>query len=376
MNDADTEDTLRMLGEAAEAFARPDAQRTRKSRDGNQGFDPAVWKEIRQMGWLAATVPEACGGLGFGLRAGTVLARRLGYAGYLEPFVGVGVMAVGCLAACEQSERRTERLHQIVENGLLVGLAWQPVNGAFDVDATEVVATEEEGVVRLSGACRFVTVPQAEAFIVAARSGDNVSLYWVERGLAGFSVQLEQAVDGTALGRLTLADVRLPDRTLLTCGAQARRAMEDAIDAGVISTAAELLGVIERSLDITIEYLKTRQQFGQPIGAFQALQHRAVDMWIQKELTRAALTSALKVIEDAAASADARRAVASSVKARASQAALYVCGQAVQLHGAVGFTDEYELGIYVNRGLTLAARFGNAAQHRRRYGALTPVIER
>jgi alkylation response protein AidB-like acyl-CoA dehydrogenase len=376
MNNIDTEDTLRMLEEAAAAFARPDARRTRKSRDENNGFDRAAWEKIAQMGWLAATVQEACGGLGLGLRAGTVIARRLGYAGYLEPFVAVGVMAVGCLAACEGNEQRAARLHQIIENGLLVGLAWQPVNGEFEANATAVVASEEQGATRLSGICRFVAVPQADAFIVAARKGAILSLYWVERGLAGVSMQLEQAVDGTALAQLTLIDAILPDGALLATGTKATRALEEALDAGVIATAAELLGVIERSLDITVEYLKTRQQFGKPIGAFQALQHRAVDMWIQKELTKAALNSALNVMENPSTSVDARRAAASSVKARASQAALYVCGQAVQLHGALGFTDEYELGIYVNRGLVLASRFGNAAQHRRRYGILTAVIER
>ena len=121
---------------------------------------------------------------------------------------------------------------------------------------------------------------------------------------------------------------------------------------------------------------KTRQQFGQLIGAFQVLQHRAVDMWIQKELTRSALRAALKTVDDATAGHDARQAAASKVKARASQAAIYVCGQAIQLHGAIGFTDEYELGIYVNRALTLAALYGNAAMHRRRYSTLVQVVER
>jgi alkylation response protein AidB-like acyl-CoA dehydrogenase len=146
--------------------------------------------------------------------------------------------------------------------------------------------------------------------------------------------------------------------------------LRDALDLALVASAAELVGLMDHALDTTLDYLRTRQQFGKPIGSFQALQHRAVDIWIQRQLARAAVDAAVAVLDSPAADARARTQAASSAKARAAHAALLLCNQSVQLHGAIGFTDEYELGIYLNRALSLSAWLGNAAEHRRRWGAL------
>jgi alkylation response protein AidB-like acyl-CoA dehydrogenase len=126
-------------------------------------------------------------------------------------------------------------------------------------------------------------------------------------------------------------------------------------------------------LELTLEYLRTRVQFGKPIGSFQALQHRAVDLYIQKELTRAALAAAVTTIEDAGCTPQQRGAAASGAKARAAQAALAICKEALQMHGAIGYTDEYDLGLYFNRALVLSAWLGNASAHRARYASLVPL---
>lgn len=369
MTDSEREDTLRMLGDAAAAFAKPDPQRTRAVRDAQSGFDAEVWREMGRMGWLGAGLPEDRGGLGMGLDAAVAIARRLGYAGYREPFVGVAVTAVECLAACPDADPAL--LASIVEGRQLATLAWEPEAGALAPDATALRCEDADQAMTLSGECRFVVAPHADVFIVTARSGDELLLVRVPRSQPGVRIEEERAADGTALGRLHFADVSVRQRDVLARGAAALAAVERGIDAGVLATSAELLGVVECALKLTLEYLKTRRQFGQPIGAFQALQHRAVDMWIQKELTAAALRSAAGVFADPAADDQARRVAASSVKARASQVALFVCGQAVQLHGAIGFTDECELGLYVNRAIVLSARYGNSGQHRRRYAELT-----
>jgi alkylation response protein AidB-like acyl-CoA dehydrogenase len=124
---------------------------------------------------------------------------------------------------------------------------------------------------------------------------------------------------------------------------------------------------------MTLNYLRTRVQFGKPIGSFQALQHRAVDMYIQKELTRATLGAALAAILNPGCTPEQRALAASSVKARASQAALAICKEALQMHGAIGYTDEYDLGLYFNRALVLSAWLGNTGAHRRRYAGLAPL---
>lgn len=366
MNMRHDAETLCMLADAAAGFAKPDAQRTRSSRDRYAGHEPGVWREFASMGWLAASLPEELGGTGLGTRAAAAIAQRLGYAGYLEPYTAAA-MAVECLAACGNAGAAL--LGQVIDGHLLATLAWQPDDGGLEPLACPVAAGGSAGNIVLSGTCRHVAAA-GDVFLVLAQDASGPSLYAVHAGRAGTTVEAETAADGTALARLTLAGVRPAPADLLASGAAALAAVERAVEAGIVVTAAELLGVMERSLDLTVEYLKVRQQFGQAIGAFQALQHRAVDMWIQKELTRAALRAALDVFDDPGATPTARRIAASGAKARASHAAMYIAGQSVQLHGAIGFTDECELGVHVNRALTLAPRYGNAAQHRRRHAGL------
>jgi alkylation response protein AidB-like acyl-CoA dehydrogenase len=127
---------------------------------------------------------------------------------------------------------------------------------------------------------------------------------------------------------------------------------------------------MDRAIELTLDYLRVRKQFGRPIGSFQALQHRATDIWMQRELTTAALEAAISVMEDDQSTPRQRAVAASSVKARAASAAPIVCGEALQMHGAIGFTDEYHLSLLINRSLTLAPWLGGATEHRRRYARL------
>ncbi|MBI2318660.1 MAG: acyl-CoA dehydrogenase, partial [Betaproteobacteria bacterium] len=222
----------------------------------------------------------------------------------------------------------------------------------------------------LEGTSRFVGAPGADAFVVAARSTGGIELYWIARDAAGLACEPEPLADGSASARLTFRAVDAPDGTRVASAQTARSALEIALDHALLAASAELLGVMDSVLDKTLDYLRTRVQFGKPIGSFQALQHRAVDLYIQKELTRAALDAAGATLEDPGRSAAERSAAASGAKARASQAALAICGEALQMHGAIGFTDEYDLGLYFKRALVLSASLGNAGAHRRRYASL------
>ena len=161
----------------------------------------------------------------------------------------------------------------------------------------------------------------------------------------------------------------VPRTVLIASGAQ-RRTRLSAHRTGRAIAAAELCGVMSRALEMTLDYLKTRVQFGKPIGSFQALQHRAVDLHIQKELSSAVLDEALAEL-DRGPDAPARAAIASRVKARCSDAALRITRETIQLHGGIGFTDEHDIGLYLKRALTVAAWLGNASAHRRRYADLT-----
>jgi alkylation response protein AidB-like acyl-CoA dehydrogenase len=264
----------------------------------------------------------------------------------------------------------------------LTVLAGQPENDGFDFaedDSCELpVHARRDRVeggdrVILDGVACWIPTADAATYLVAAHAGrdlDDLTLIRVDGDTPGLKVHHVKVADGTTYARLELSGAVLPADAVLASGGEARAALGRAVDTAALITAAELLGLIDRMLELTLEYLGGRQQFGRPIGTFQVLQHRAVDMWVQQRLAEAALEGALRRVTEAPEDATMRAKAASSAKSRASSAALKVAGEAVQLHGAIGFTDEYELGRYVNRAFVLAASLGNARAHTRRHGRL------
>lgn len=347
-----SDETLSMLRDAAKAFAKPDAKRTRALR-GTAGLDRAKWRDIADQGWLAVLVPEARGGLGLDMAAAAAIARALGYGLFPEPY-SASLAAGVCLANASDDAR----LAAFIAGDALVSLAWQNDAGSIEIGATAVSADGST----LSGSCRFVS--PADAYVVAARAGSDVALYWVDGNAKGFSATEEKRADGGMALRLGF------DRTPAEPIARGTELLAEALNVALVATSAELVGNLERMLEMTMDYLRTRQQFGKVIGSFQALQHRAVDLWIQGELAKAALDSACRTLGDPKSTSAERARAASGAKARVSDAAMQIGKQAIQLHGAIGMTDEYDLGLYFNRALTLSAMLGNALEHRRRYDAL------
>ncbi|MDT7622997.1 MAG: hypothetical protein QOF99_3898 [Pseudonocardiales bacterium] len=338
------------------------------------GPDRARWRRYAELGWLSLLVDADRGGAGADERAAAVVARGMGAACRREPFVAAGVMVPRCLTGLADSTPVRALLAEVIEGDTLAVLAWQSERGECD---TRVVAgdlpvearPDGDGLV-LSGSVSWVPTDAADAYLVAARSAGEIVLVRVDRGTAGMTVAPRRAADGTRWARLDLDGVRLPGNAVLGGGTAARDALNSAVDTGTLVCAAELLGLIDRMLELTLSYLSTRRQFGRPIGSFQALRHRAVDLWVQQRLTSAAVHSALRRACSDGVGPDTLALAASSAKSRASSAALRVGNEAVQLHGAIGFTDEYELGGYVNRALVLAAWLGNARAHTRRHGRL------
>lgn len=366
-----SQDMLDMLADAAASFARPDAARVRRLRGTPEGFDRARWRAMAELGWFSVVVPESAGGLGLGAAAAATIATALGRAAAPEPFVASGLIAPWCLSRADGSQAAST-LAAVLAGEQVIALAWQPEQGCLEPDGTGLLATPQtDGSLRLSGTARFAAPASADGFLVAARLPEGLALGLLPRDREGLVRLDEPAADGTASALLRLSDVRLAADELLAIGTRAGSLVRDALDVALVASAAELVGLMDHALDITLDYLRTRKQFGKPIGSFQALQHRAVDLWIQRQLARAAVNAAAAVLDSPGADARARTQAASSAKARAAHAALMLCNQSVQLHGAIGFTDEYELGIYLNRALSLSAWLGNAAEHRRRWGALT-----
>jgi len=348
-----------------------DIARVRRLRGTPQEYDRAVWKKMAELGWLGILVPEQYGGLGLGLSEMAIVARQLARALTPEPLTGAAVLAAGALVESDNETLKREQLPRLVAGDMLPALAWQEDAGALDPAALRTRAAPFEGGYKLSGVKRFIAgSAQADAFLVTAQAAEGMVLLWVQREAAGARLELDPLADGRSFGTLELKDALVPKAHVAARGAAAAAALARALDYAAVIAGAELLGVMDRTLEMTLDYLGTRVQFGKPIGAFQALQHRAVDLHIHKELASAVLDEALAVL-DRGADAVTRAALASRVKARCSDAALKITREAIQLHGAIGFTDEYDAGLYLKRALTLAAWLGHATWHRRRYARLT-----
>lgn len=367
-------DDRRMLAESVADFARraTDIARVRKWRGVAPGYDRSLWKEMAELGWTGLLVPERCGGMGLGCGEMAVVAQGLARVLVPEPLVPCAVLAARTLAHCENDALSAELLARIAAGDLIAALAWQERAGDLGSRKPRTRAAIAQGKVVLSGAKRFVAgAAGADGFIVSAQADSGLALVWVPAESAGLKVALEPLADGRFSGRLELANVALPERHVLGPAEVVESALERAVDEATVVASAELLGIMSRTLEMTLDYLRTRVQFGRAIGSFQALQHRAVDLYVQEQLSSAALEDAITAIDERPGGADVAATV-SRAKARCSDAASLITRQAIQMHGAIGFTEDSDVGLYVKRTITLAAWLGNSAYHRRRFARLAP----
>jgi alkylation response protein AidB-like acyl-CoA dehydrogenase len=352
-----------------------DMARVRALRGDPQEYDRAVWRQMGELGWLGIAIPESYGGMGLGLTETAIVAEGLARALVPEPFTACAVLAAGTLAASDNEALKSDLLPAIASGSRVAALAWQEQAGALDAAHIALRATPFEGGYRLTGTKRYVTgAAGADVYLVAARSDAGLVLASLDRGASGISVDLEPLADGRHFGTITFEDAVVPRERVAASGSAALGALSRALDHATAIASAELYGVMSRALEMSVDYMKTRVQFGRPIGSFQALQHRAVDLYIQQQLAAAVLSEGLRELDEKPAP-QKRAAIASRLKARCSDAGVRIGREAIQIHGAIGFTDEYDAGLYLKRALVLAAWLGNATQHRRRYAALALQAE-
>jgi alkylation response protein AidB-like acyl-CoA dehydrogenase len=349
-----------------------DIARVRRLRGTPAEYDRVVWGQMARLGWLGILIPEAHGGLGLGLAEAAIVAEGLGRALTPEPFTAAAVLAVETLVGGDNAPLKAALLPRIASGEVVPAVAWQEFPGEIRINAVETRAARFEGGYRLNGSKRFIAgAAGADGYVVSAQTDEQqIALFWIASRTPGMTLQLETLADGRHFGALALSDVSVPRDQIVASSALACRALECAIDRAAVIASAELYGVMSRALEMTLDYLKTRVQFGKPIGGFQALQHQAVDLYIQQQLASAVLDDVIAAL-DQEPNTDTRSALASRVKSRCSDAALKITRAAIQLHGAIAFTDEYDAGLYLKRAMVLAAWLGGATAHRRRYARLT-----
>jgi len=337
--------------------------RLRALRGTLPGYDRGYWNELVNLGCIGALVAPEHDGVGLGLADMVEMLQELGPALGPEPVVPVAVGAVGLLSLVPGSALAHTLLPQIAAGRCVPALAWQEPGEELPLPGdTHLVA--DGGTYRLTGRKRFAMPARGDGWLVLADHGNRPVLCWVPQHATGITVNVETRADGSPC-----ADARFDGTSVAADLCASSDGLRSASIARVaddcnLCTAAELLGVAESALRMTLDHLRMREQFGRPIGAFQALQHRAVDLYVQQELARAAIGAALQAQEADFAVA------ASRAKARAAEAALAIGREAVQMHGAMGFADECDAGLHLKRALSLSAWLGNAAFHRDRIACL------
>jgi alkylation response protein AidB-like acyl-CoA dehydrogenase len=371
---AATEQRTMLADSVADFCRRSDpVKRLRVQRGSGAAVDRQAWTAMAELGWLGVLVPEHLGGLGLSISEYAIVARGCASSLVPEPLTAA-TMAITAIVESGNAALKADLLPTIVDGTVLPALAWQETIGDIDPATITLTATESaDRTVRLVGRKRFVVGGAgADGFVVSAWDADGPALYWVPAASPNLSIETMPLADGRPVVELALASTPVASGNRLASGESALRALALALDHGNLAISAELLGLSTRALDITLDYLRTRTQFGKAIGAFQSLQHRAVDLYIHRRVGEATLEHALRMV-GASDDPDIRSAAASRSKARAVETAKRITREAIQMHGAIGFTDDCDVGLYVKRALVLSAWLGNAGLHRRRYAALAPL---
>jgi alkylation response protein AidB-like acyl-CoA dehydrogenase len=352
-----------LLRDSAAKFseaAGPKVARAFRAQD--PSFSRARLRSAGELGWLSILVPESAGGLGLGLTELALVLQQAGRGLICEP---IGLAAVSA-AALGRGPTSHPMLERAMTGTALVIPAFQENAHGDDPLTPRTQAVERDGALRVTGTKTLVCADGADGFLVSASGPGGPALCYVDRHAPGCTLSTAQTVEGRKLATVALTDV---PADLILPHASSRNAVDAVYNLVLMALSCELLGVMEKANDITLEYLRVRKQFGRLIGSFQALQHRAADILVRIETTRALV---FQIAANTVASG-IDSALAIALKAKASEEALAVTQACIQLHGAIGFTDEHDIGLYLKRAMLLSSLFGNAAAQRRRYVAITDL---
>ncbi len=327
--------------------------------------DAALWNKMAEQGFLGVIVPEEFGGMGLGLVEMAALAEEMGRALLPGPYFSTVLMAGAAIDAAGDAAQKGKYLGKIANGEARATLAVLERSASWDPDALQMTAAHSNGGLALSGEKMFVTDAGAADFIVvAARSGHHPVLAVVDRSAAGIDVKRMPALDLTRpIYRIRFDDVAVDAGGVLATGEKARTALERSLDLATVALTAEMTGGMQRVLDITVEYAKTRKQFGRPIGQYQAVQHQCADMFLFTESSRSAAYYAAWAMNEGVPEA---RAAVSVAKAYASDAYREVGNRGIQVHGGMGFTWENDVHLYYRRAKASELAFGDATYHRER----------
>lgn len=372
-------DEQRLLKESVERFIADEygfEQRKTWVSDG-PGYSAANWATFAELGWLALPLPEDHGGLGGSLADVAVVMEGFGRGLVVEPYLATVLLAAQVVADAGSDAQKAAVLPKVAEGEMKLALAHTERQSRYTLCDVKTTATPHAGGYTLTGQKSIVFgAPDADLLVVSARTGGGqrdragLSLFRVAPDAAGLTVRPYGTQDAHRAADLMLDNVEVGADGLLGVEGEAYGVIERTVQRAMIALGAEAVGAMDALNTLTFDYLKTRKQFGAPIGSFQSLQHRAAEMLMAHKLSRAMVHRMAKL---ASTGDDALAQGAGATKVQIGQAGKFVGQQAIQLHGGIGMTDEYAAGHYFKRLTMIDALFGTADHHLSQYASLADI---
>ena len=328
--------------------------------DSDTGFGVTTWANFCELGWTALPFAEADGGLDGGPLETMLLMQQFGRGLVVEPYLANIILAGGVLRRLASDTQKERWLHPVIAGEAQAALAIAEPQNRYDFAAIETSATPDGDDWRLNGKKSVVFNGGNADFLIIPAINDGVMLFVVPADSAGLDVRKYRTVDGSSAAEITLTDVRVTAESLLGSKGDGAPVLAAVIDEAILAVSAEAVGIMQALTDKTVEYCKNRVQFGVPIGSFQALQHRMVDMLTASEQSYSLLLWA--TMANADATDEARRAI-SAIKYQIGTAGKLVGQEAIQLHGGMGMSWEFDVGHYFKRLSVIGQIFGNADWH-------------
>jgi alkylation response protein AidB-like acyl-CoA dehydrogenase len=360
----------RMLAQTVADFAKNESpvERFRKLRDDDIGYESAVWRKMGELGWLGVAFPESVGGFGGSFIECALVLENLAATLVPEPYLASVVLGGMTLLRAGNPDQHAEYLTPMIEGESTLALASSEAGSRYHVSAIETTATPKGDAYEISGEKVWVlNGHNANHLIVSAKAPGGVTLFVVPRDTDGVKVTVAKTIDGQKAAFVAFDAVPVGEDARLGEEGSGAVVLDRTMDYAAAAAVAESVGLATAMLRMTVEYLGTREQFGVKIGSFQALQHRAVDMYAETELLRSiSMASMVRADED---DASARRGDISAAKYQLATGGIWVAQQSLQLHGGIGVTDEHDIGLYFKRMYALNALFGDAEYHVARFAS-------
>jgi len=360
-----------MLRDAAHEFLtqRAPISHLRQIRDSQNeiGFSRELWKEMVEMGWTAILVPEEHGGLGYGYTGLGLVLEETGRTLTPSPLLGTALTGAAALSMAGSAEQCAELLPKVVAGECILALACDELSHHVPEHVQTRFERRGEGYLLDGRKTAVWDGAAADTFIVSASRDDGISLFLVPASAPGVKVEPYPALDISVAAQVSFEQVELPASALLGGLDQGLPLLDPILDVARIGSAAELLGIAQESFERTIAYLKERKQFGVPIGSFQALQHRAAQLHAEIEMSKSVVLKALQTLDEGN---EDFAELASLAKAKLSTTAHQAATEAIQMHGGIGVTDDFDIGFFLKRCRILETLYGDRNFHLDRYARL------